>query len=116
MMSHESKTDRRRFLKKAAGAAGASMAFPYIVPASALGLNGAVAANDRVTLGFIGVGNMGQDHFRPFIYQAGCPGGGGMRSEPLAAGASTTYRQRRIQQTGLRRVQGFPRAFGAPRH
>ena len=70
-MSHESKTDRRRFLKKAAGAAGASMAFPYIVPASALGLNGAVAANDRVTLGFIGVGNMGQNHLRPFIYQAG---------------------------------------------
>ncbi|MGD1104744.1 MAG: Gfo/Idh/MocA family oxidoreductase [Terriglobia bacterium] len=68
-MSHKSKTDRRQFLKRAAGVAGASVAFPYIVPSSALGLDGAVAAGNRVTVGFIGVGNMGQDHLRRFIYQ-----------------------------------------------
>ena len=68
-MSNKSQTSRRQFLRRAAGVAGASLAFPYIVPSSALGLDGAVAPSDRVTLGFIGVGNMGQDHLRPFIYQ-----------------------------------------------
>jgi predicted dehydrogenase len=68
-MSNKSQTNRRQFLTRAAGVAGASLAFPYIVPSSALGLDGAVAPSDRVTLGFIGVGNMGQNHLRPFIYQ-----------------------------------------------
>jgi predicted dehydrogenase len=68
-MSNKSQTNRRQFLRRAAGVAGASLAFPYIVPSSALGVDGAVAPSDRVTLGFIGVGNMGQDHFRRFIYQ-----------------------------------------------
>ena len=34
-----------------------------------MGREGAVAPSDRVTLGFIGVGNMGQGHLRPFIKQ-----------------------------------------------
>jgi predicted dehydrogenase len=68
-MSCKPITNRRQFLKRAAGVAGASVAFPYIVPSSALGLNGAVAPSDRVTLGFIGVGNRGQSYLRPFIYQ-----------------------------------------------
>ncbi|HZP00964.1 MAG TPA: Gfo/Idh/MocA family oxidoreductase [Terriglobia bacterium] len=67
-MNARTKTGRRQFLKRAAGVAGASAAFPYIVPSSALGLNGAVAPSDRVTMGFIGVGLMGQAHLRPFIY------------------------------------------------
>jgi predicted dehydrogenase len=61
--------NRRQFVEKALGVAGASLAFPYIVPATALGREGAVAPSDRVTMGFIGVGNMGQNHLRPFIYQ-----------------------------------------------
>jgi len=69
-MSDRSKTGRRQFLKRAVGVAGASVAFPHIVPSSALGLNGAVAPSNRVTVGFIGVGNMGQNHLRPFIYQS----------------------------------------------
>ena len=69
-MSDRSKTGRRQFLKRAAGIAGAPVVFPYIVPSSALGLDGAVAPSDRVTIGFIGVGNMGQAHLRPFIYQS----------------------------------------------
>jgi predicted dehydrogenase len=70
-MSDESKTGRRQFLKRTAGVAGASMAFPYIVPGSALGFDGALAPSDRVTMGFIGVGLMGQNQLRPFIYQPG---------------------------------------------
>jgi predicted dehydrogenase len=68
-MSNKSQTNRRQFMRSAAGVAGASLAFPYIVPSSALGLEGAVAPSDRVTLGFIGVGNMGQGQLRPFINQ-----------------------------------------------
>src|SRR5271157_2117560 len=68
-MSNKSQTNRRQFLRRAAGVAGASLAFPCIVPSSALGLDGAVAPSDRITLGFIGVGTMGQAHLRPFIYQ-----------------------------------------------
>lgn len=70
-MSDESKTGRRQFLKRTAGVAAASMAFPYIVPGSALGLDGGLAPSDRVTMGFIGVGLMGQNQLRPFIYQPG---------------------------------------------
>ena len=68
-MSNKSKTGRRQFLQKAARVAAAAASFPSIVPSSALGLNGAVPPSDRVTLGFIGVGNMGQNQLRPFIYQ-----------------------------------------------
>ena len=46
---------RRRFLKCTA-AAGVALTAPLVVPASALGLNGAVAPGNRITLGFIGTG------------------------------------------------------------
>ena len=68
-MNRKSTINRRQFLKGAAGVAGASVAFPYIVPSSALGRDGAVAPSNRVIMGFIGVGMMGQGHLRPFIYQ-----------------------------------------------
>ena len=68
-MRNEKGMNRRQFVEKAVGVAGASLAFPYIVPSSALGANGAVAPSNRVTMGFIGVGGMGQAHLRPFIYQ-----------------------------------------------
>ncbi len=47
---------RRDFLKKAAGVT----AFPYIVSSSALGKAGTVAASERITIGFIGVGGHGR--------------------------------------------------------
>ncbi len=51
---------RRKFLKDAARAASVTMAVPYLVPAAALGKDGQVAPSERVTLGAIGVGSMGQ--------------------------------------------------------
>jgi predicted dehydrogenase len=54
---------RRRFLSKAASLAAA----PWIVPASALGLDDRAAPSNRVTLGFIGVGMMGRGHLRCFL-------------------------------------------------
>lgn len=48
--------NRRGFLGKAGAFAAGATAFPYIVPASALGLNGATAASNRITIGVIGSG------------------------------------------------------------
>ena len=49
---------RRTFLK-AAAKAGTALAFPSIIPASALGRDGAVAPSERIVLGAIGIGNRG---------------------------------------------------------
>ena len=48
-----------------------SLAAPAIVPASALGLNGAVPPSDRVTLATIGVGWMGGSHVDEFLKCSG---------------------------------------------
>lgn len=61
-----SKLTRRRFLKGAAAAGGALMA-PAIIPARALGQAGKVAASERITLGFIGIGGMGGGHLGGFL-------------------------------------------------
>lgn len=54
---------RRGFLQLAAGA----VAFPAIVPGKALGLDGATAASERITLGFIGIGKMAKGHHGAFL-------------------------------------------------
>jgi predicted dehydrogenase len=57
------RTSRRRFLQHSAAAAGAISA-PWIIPSGALGADGAPAPSDRVNVGLIGVGPMGQGHLR----------------------------------------------------
>ncbi|MBI4602204.1 MAG: Gfo/Idh/MocA family oxidoreductase [Planctomycetes bacterium] len=57
---------RRQALKLAA-AAGGALAAPLLVRPAALGLGGAVAPSERITLGFIGIGRMGQGHLRCFL-------------------------------------------------
>ena len=53
-----SRTTRRRFLQTAAAAAtAAGVAMPMIIPRSALAAPGKPGANERVTVGAIGVGN-----------------------------------------------------------
>ncbi|MBM3496839.1 MAG: Gfo/Idh/MocA family oxidoreductase, partial [Armatimonadetes bacterium] len=51
------KRSRRDFIKTAAATA---VAAPTVVPASALGRDGAVAPSERIALGAIGVNGMGQ--------------------------------------------------------
>jgi hypothetical protein len=51
---------RREFLRTAATAA--TVAAPWLVPASAVGADGAVPPSDRLTMGLIGVGCMGSGH------------------------------------------------------
>lgn len=56
---------RREFLKTAL--TGASiLGFPTIIPASALGADGATPPSDRITIGCVGVGRMGGGHVRSF--------------------------------------------------
>jgi len=55
------KVTRREFMgKAAAGLAG--LGIPYLVPGRALGAEDKVAANERITIGQIGVGGMGNAH------------------------------------------------------
>ncbi|MBW7990213.1 MAG: Gfo/Idh/MocA family oxidoreductase [Planctomycetes bacterium] len=58
---------RRGFLKKSTGFAGAAIAFPYIVPSSALGKAGNVAPSNRIAMGCIGTGNQGFNDLRSFL-------------------------------------------------
>lgn len=58
--------DRRDFVKKMA-LMGAAVGFPTIIPASALGKNGAVAPSQRVAMGVIGLGTQGTYNTRNFF-------------------------------------------------
>ena len=58
---------RRDFLKKTVGAASAAVAFPYIIPASALGADGTVAPSNRHVLGVIGCGGQGVSNMKNFL-------------------------------------------------
>ena len=49
-------TTRRKFLTQGATVAAAGLSVPYFVPATALAAPGRPGANDRVIIGFIGVG------------------------------------------------------------
>lgn len=68
-MERDKEVTRRRFLKKAAGAAVGAMSFPYIVSSSALGKAGSVAASNRITVGCVGVGPQGTGVMRNFLAQ-----------------------------------------------
>jgi hypothetical protein len=63
------KTTRREFLK-AAGLASAALALPTIIPASALGKDGATAPSERIRVGGIGLGNMGGPDLGTFLGRA----------------------------------------------
>src|SRR5215207_5827113 len=56
---------RRRFLKTALSAAGATALAPTIIPSSALGRDGSASPSERVIVGGIGIGNRG-------TYDLGC--------------------------------------------
>ena len=58
---------RRSFLKRAAAATTGAVAFPMIIPASALGLQGTTAPSNRVVMGCIGVGSQGTGNMGNFL-------------------------------------------------
>jgi len=62
-MARRNRLTRRKLLTGAA----AAVAAPYIVPSSALGRDGWLAPSERLTVGFIGIGNQGGGHLGGFI-------------------------------------------------
>jgi len=67
--SRQTGQSRRTFLKSAGAAALAPCAF-RIIPASALGADGATAPSNRIALGLIGIGMVGQGHLQGFLQAA----------------------------------------------
>jgi len=61
--------NRREFLKRTGLASLATVAFPYIIPSRALGLDGVVPPSERITIGCIGVGGMGTSNMEGFLDQ-----------------------------------------------
>jgi len=84
------KTSRRGFLRRAAVLGAA----PYIIPGSALGLNGAVAPSNRIALGFIGTGGKGTNGLNNFLR---CP-----EAQPVAVcDVDGVAREAARERTGL---------------
>lgn len=70
-MSRVSALSRRQFLRRTAAATAGAVAFPYIVPGSALGLDGATAPSERIVMGSIGVGGQGRYDMRGLMNATG---------------------------------------------
>ena len=58
---------RRTFLKGAAKATASAAFFPAIIPATALGREGAVAPSERIVMGCLGVGSQGTGNMKGFL-------------------------------------------------
>jgi predicted dehydrogenase len=61
------KTSRRDFLKRTAALSAGAVAFPYIIPAKALGRDGNTAPSNRLNMGCIGVGSQGTGNMSGFL-------------------------------------------------
>ena len=57
---------RRKFLGRV-GQVSMALAVPAVIPGSALGLNGAIAPSNRITLGAIGIRGRGREDLRHFL-------------------------------------------------
>jgi len=67
MQSMDKKQATRRDFLKATGSATAAIAFPTIIPASALGKGDTPAPSERIVMGGIGIGNMGGGDLGNFL-------------------------------------------------
>ena len=66
-MTTESNQNRRSFLKKTLAYSAGTLSIPTILPSSVFAGSGRTMPNDRINLGFIGVGGMGTGHVRSFV-------------------------------------------------
>ena len=64
MLRQSKHVTRRRILKYASGLVAA----PCVISSAVLGKDGAVAPSNRLAMGFIGVGAMGQGHLHCFLH------------------------------------------------
>jgi len=72
-MAQRATITRRKLLRRAAGAAGAMAAAPYVITSNALGADGTLPASERVTIGMIGGGGRGSGVFGGLIGSGGQP-------------------------------------------
>ena len=88
------KTPRRRFLGAGGKALGFAALAPTIIPPSALGKNGNTAPSDRITMGFLGMGTMGDGHLwgRAWTY---LPGGYIARDDVQVLAVCDVWRNKR---------------------
>ena len=86
-------TTRRDFLKTA-GAAAAALAAPMLIPASALGRDGAVSPSERIAMGFIGLGGQGTGHLLGGAWTY-VPGGYVARNDVQVLAVCDVRRERR---------------------
>ncbi len=70
-MADKRSMNRRGFLKGAATAGAAAVAFPMVIPGPSLGKDGAAAPSNRIVMGSIGVGSMGGGDQRAFLGKQG---------------------------------------------
>jgi len=66
-MSDTSIISRRTFLSRTSAALGAAVTAPLIIPSRVLGLGGAVPPSNRIVMGAIGTGSMGQGDLNEFL-------------------------------------------------
>jgi len=66
-MDGKNKIDRRQFLKRTGAVAAGAMALPHVISSSAFGAAGRVSPSNRITMGAIGVGEMGTGDMRGFM-------------------------------------------------
>ena len=66
-MSKQNGMNRREFIASSLKISAGALAFPCLLPSSALGRDGSVAPSNRVVLGCIGVGGMGVGNMRDFL-------------------------------------------------
>ncbi len=66
-MDERRSVTRRQVLKRGVGLAAAATAAPYVLTSRALGGPDSRPANDRIGVGFIGVGGMGRGHLAGFL-------------------------------------------------
>ena len=59
--------NRWSFLRATLTLTGGAVAFPYIIPSSALGADGAVAPSNRTVIGCIGMGGQGTGNMKDFL-------------------------------------------------
>jgi predicted dehydrogenase len=59
--------ERRKFLRRVAAASTGALVVPSIIPASALGRNGAVAPSDRIEMAIVGAGSQGKGNMTRLV-------------------------------------------------
>jgi hypothetical protein len=109
-MKQRTALTRRQFLRRGAGVLGAALAVPSIIPASALGLNGATAPSERITMGFIGVGTQGGGHLLGGAWTY-LTGGYAARDDVQVLAVCDVWRDRR-ERAQFRVNQHYAEIFG----